>query len=240
MDLNSTKFWESAGFVVILCVFITGAGIALFQVGKLSIDKISNRTVASVEKALENSKIELSKQMKNRQKELLKMPAYEAPFLGEEDAPVEIEGFFDFACPYTKVFFDDFPLHTKKDLLKGGNIKLYFRNFPVLNESSQILALSATCAGEQGKFWQMSEMLLQNQNEIKRDIEVVENYANSINLDMDLYDYCMENKKYMDHILQDSARAEQFNIKKMPAFVINGQLVREGIPTDGDVERWKR
>jgi len=86
----------------------------------------------------------------------------------------------------------------------------------------------------------MSEMLLQNQNEIKRDIGAVTNYANSINLDMDLYDYCIENKKYMDHILQDSARAEQFNIKKMPAFVIDGQLVREGIPTDGDVERWKR
>ncbi|TRZ77897.1 hypothetical protein D4R87_01890 [bacterium] len=240
MNISDSKFWESAGLIVIVAVFIVGAGIATFQIGKLSLDKISDRTVASVEKALENSKIELSNQMKDRQKELLKMPAYEAPFLGEEDAHVEVEGFFDFACPYTKVFFDDFPLHAKKNLLKGGDVKLYFRNFPVLNEDSQVLALSATCAGEQGKFWQMSELLLTNQDEIRRDIGAVTNYANSINLDMDLYDYCIENKKYMDHILQDSARAEQFNIKKMPAFVIDGQLVREGIPTDGDVERWKR
>jgi len=239
VDINDTKFWESVGFVVICFVFIAGVGIALFQVGKLSFDKVSERTVANVEKAIENSRKELNKQTKDRQKELLKMPAYEAPFLGEEDAPVEIEGFFDLSCPYTKVFFDDFPLHTKKDLLKGGKVKLYFRNFPVLNESSQTLALSATCAGEQGKFWQMVEILLDNQDEIKKDITIISYHASSINLDMDLYNYCLENKKYMDHILQDSARAEQLNIKKMPSFVIDGQLVREGIPTDNDVKKWR-
>jgi len=123
MDLNDTKFWENVGLIVILFVFITGAGIAIFQVGKISFNKISGREqkslfpIASVEKALERSKIETDKQTKNRKTELLKMPAYKAPFLGEEDAPTEIEGFFDFSCPYTKVFFDDFPLHAKKDLL---------------------------------------------------------------------------------------------------------------------------
>jgi len=41
VDINDTKFWESVGFVVICFVFIAGVGIALFQVGKLSFDKVS-------------------------------------------------------------------------------------------------------------------------------------------------------------------------------------------------------
>lgn len=245
MDLNKIKsqfFWESAAAAVIAGVFVFGGFFALFKIGSIALsgsplEKIGARIQGTVKATQEKNK---NKEEEKRKQELLKTAIYPAPFIGSEDASVEIEGFFDFSCPYTKLFFTNPILKKSREAIsKSKNAKLSFRNFPIIGgDKSQESALAAACAGEQGRFWQMAEQILNHQEDIKRSNLGFSGYANEIGLNIDLFDYCATNKKYEDLILQDSARAEKLGIKTLPAFVINGKIIKEGLPGEKEIEKW--
>lgn len=239
--INKQEFWESIAVLAIAAIFIAGGSFGVYKftsstiVGWIGGNKIKAELKTAIKTEKENdSKLE------KRKAELLKAPIYSAPFLGSEEAKVTLEAFFDFNCPYARIFFtDDIMKKVRYKIAKGGDFKMEFRNYPSLSEKSAEMALAAACAGEQGRFWQMSEQLLKNQSEIQKNKDLgLEGYANEIGLNMNLFEYCVSEKKYSDSILQDIARAEKMGIKKVPMFAINGKIVKEGLPSENELENW--
>lgn len=237
--LKSQNFLESAAVIVIAAVFVVGGGTAVYRFSKLAISKMPNLKInAEVSSAVQN-KQEADKALEKRKQELLKAEVYPAPFLGSEDAKIEVEAFFDFGCPYSKIFFtNNIMKQVKNKILNSGKFKLVFRNYPSVSDKSYDMAMSAACAGEQGRFWQMQEQLFINADEIKDNNLGFSGYANQIGLNMNLFEYCMTNKKYNDAILQDIARAEKMGVKRVPMFAIDGKIVKEGLPSEGEVDEW--
>jgi protein-disulfide isomerase len=90
----------------------------------------------------------------------------EQPYLGDEDAPVNIIEFGDYKCPACKNFNESlFPL-IDKDLIQTGKVKFYFMNYPFINVDSERSALfGETVYEELGNetFWKFHKLLYEKQ-----------------------------------------------------------------------------
>jgi protein-disulfide isomerase len=82
---------------------------------------------------------------------------------GSKDAKVMVVEFSDFQCPFCERWYqDDLPQLRK---MLGPDVALAFLNFPIpqLHPNAGTAAMAAQCAAEQGKFWQMHDLLFSNQ-----------------------------------------------------------------------------
>jgi protein-disulfide isomerase len=88
-----------------------------------------------------------------------------AQFEGDERAPVIIAEFSDFQCPFCKRWSEQ----TMDPLLKkyGEDVSLAFLHFPItqLHPNAGNASVAAMCAAEQGKFWEMHDLLFARQSE---------------------------------------------------------------------------
>ncbi len=99
---------------------------------------------------------------------------------GAEEAPVTIVEFSDFQCP-----FCGRALPTVQELLRRypKGVRWVFKNFPLDFHPDSLLAhKAALAAGEQGKFWEMHDLIFANQSAIRRDDLVLQ--ARQLGLDM--------------------------------------------------------
>src|SRR5680860_153856 len=99
-------------------------------------------------------------------------------WLGSDKAPITIVEFGDFACPYCE---ESFPVIREISLKYKNDIKYIWRDYPVVQDYSALLALGGRCAGEQGRFWLMHDKLFQNQG--VNTIEGLTSLANQIGAD---------------------------------------------------------
>jgi protein-disulfide isomerase len=84
---------------------------------------------------------------------------------GSPTAKVMIAEWSDFQCPFCKRWTDDNIKHIRTQL--GNDVALAFLHFPItqIHPNAGNASLAAVCAGEQGKFWQMHDLLFQRQTE---------------------------------------------------------------------------
>ena len=84
---------------------------------------------------------------------------------GSPTAKVMIAEWSDFQCPFCKRWTDDNLKHIRTQL--GNDVALAFLHFPItqIHPNAGNASLAAVCAGEQGKFWQMHDLLFQRQAE---------------------------------------------------------------------------
>ncbi len=82
------------------------------------------------------------------------------PRLGSDDAPVTIIAFIDYDSPSCNDFMRDTLPRLKMDYLDPGTASLVIRNFPLeIHADALPLAIAATCADDQGKFWEMHDAI---------------------------------------------------------------------------------
>lgn len=88
------------------------------------------------------------------------------PSIGSENAPIRLIVFTDFECGYCKDLSDNIE-SIKKDYVASGKVRLVIRNFPLeMHDQALGAALCASCADEQGAFWEMYGVLYQNQADL--------------------------------------------------------------------------
>src|SRR5579862_3148561 len=101
--------------------------------------------------------------------------------LGPEHAPVVLVEYGDFECPLCKQ-----AAPTVRMLLErfAGRVRLVFRHFPLEEAHPHALAAAeaAECAGGQGKFWEMHDLLFAHQEHLK--LAHLHSYAEQLRLDM--------------------------------------------------------
>lgn len=84
---------------------------------------------------------------------------------GDADAKVVIAEFSDFQCPFCKQWIDQSLRQLRTQL--GDDVALAFMHFPIvqIHPNAGNASLVAICAGQQGKFWEMHDLLFARQAE---------------------------------------------------------------------------
>jgi protein-disulfide isomerase len=146
--------------------------------------------------------------------------------LGNKDAAVKIFEFSDFQCPYCSVFQE-----TMNQVIKeyGDKVAWVFKHFPIGSHPlAAAAALSAECAGDQGKFWEFSDEIYANQTGLKA--ESFEKFATDLKLDMEKYNTCVAEEKFKDKINADYNLGIQSGVNGTPTSFINNQAVPGAVP----------
>ncbi len=90
------------------------------------------------------------------------------PVQGDPNAKVTIVEFSDYQCPFCGAFYTQTEGQIKKDYIDTGKVKFYYRDFPLtqIHPGAEKGAEAARCAGDQGKYWQMHDIVFGNQSSI--------------------------------------------------------------------------
>jgi len=154
--------------------------------------------------------------------------------MGNPNAPVKIVEYADFQCPYCKNFYTDTEEQIIEAYIKTG--KVYFEYFSFANfigEESARAAEAAYCAGDQGKFWEMHDIIYTNQGAERsgalRD-DRLRAFAERIELDTNTFSACFNNGKYKSKVTQDGVNAQQAGVASTPSFLVNGTLIKGAQP----------
>lgn len=144
-----------------------------------------------------------------------------APHIGPLSAPVTIVEFADFECPYCKMFHQQ----TLQQLLAlyPNKIKFVFKHFPLTQNSShngELAAEASMCANDQNKFWQITDLLFENQGQL--DVSNLKSLASSLDVDSTLFNDCLDTKKYYNYVQSDVSQGNLVNLYGTPTFFING------------------
>ncbi len=148
------------------------------------------------------------------------------PSLGIDKAQVTIVAFSDFQCPSCARFV---PTIKQLKARYGDKVRIIFRDFPLpIHKEAPKAAEAASCANEQGKFWEMHDKLFNNQNNLQ--IQDLKRYAADIGLDLADFNQCLDSGKYAKEWQEDMADGSRYGVSGTPTFFINGRLVVGTVP----------
>lgn len=142
-------------------------------------------------------------------------------FQGNANASFELMEYGDYQCPYCRKAYNILK-EVKKQF--GNDLKFVFRNFPLaeLHEHAIHAAVVAEAAGAQGKFWEMHDMLFENQKRL--DDESLFGYAKQIGLYMQQFENDLENNIYFQKVESDYQTGIKQGVEGTPTFFINSEL----------------
>jgi len=148
---------------------------------------------------------------------------------GNPNAPVLLEEFGDFQCPSCGSYY---PEVKKIEAEFGDKLKVIFRELPLLpmHEHALMAAQAAEAAGVQGKFWEMHDLLYENQAkwvEQKDLVPVFVDYAKQIGINPDQFMKDLNGETVAQRIFQDGKRAHSFGLKGTPSFFVNGKEAKD-------------
>ena len=158
---------------------------------------------------------------------------------GGASAPVTLEEFSDFQCPACGGLEPGLR-RVVKDY--GERVRLVFRNFPLqMHKYAFIAARAAEAAGQQGKFWEMHDIIYDNQKEWSEAMEPrvqFDSYATRLGLDVQRFKADMERQDLAERVKADYARGMSLNVKGTPTIYLNGrELVPGKLVTEEDLRR---
>ena len=141
--------------------------------------------------------------------------------LGPSHAPVTLVEYGDFECPNCKQ-----AAPALKMLLSRypARVRLVWRNFPLeeVHPHALAAALAAEAAAGQGKFWQMHDVLFDNQKHLKRP--QLRLYAERLELDLARFDSDMAGSAYLQRVREDIDSGRESGVRATPSLFLNGAI----------------
>ena len=148
---------------------------------------------------------------------------------GDANAPVTIIEFSDFECPFCGRYIEQTYPEIVENYIETGQVKYVFRDFPLsFHQNAQKAAEAAECAGEQGMYWEMHDVLFANQETL--DVDSLKGYAEELDLDTEEFDECLDSGEMYDEVQADMADGSRYGVQGTPAFFVNGQLLSGAQP----------
>jgi len=143
------------------------------------------------------------------------------PYLGSAESKIIIEEYGDMQCPACK---EGDPVLKQIALKYQNDVKFVFKDFPLveLHADSLKAALAGQCAHEQEKFWQLEEIIFENQDKLK--VPDLKRYAVQAGLDSIKFGACLDSNKYIKSVESDYEEGLARKINSTPSVFINGQI----------------
>jgi protein-disulfide isomerase len=139
--------------------------------------------------------------------------------LGSSDARVAIIEYSDFQCPFCKKFALEILPEIERRYIRTGKVLLAFRHRPLVAVHPQALKASeaAECAGQQGKFWEMHDLLFRKEQTLEEPGLV--SRARDLGLREEPFRSCLQGQM-TERVRQDGASASALAIAGTPSFLI--------------------
>jgi protein-disulfide isomerase len=149
------------------------------------------------------------------------------PSRGPEGAPVTIVEFSDFQCGYCKAVEA-----TLREILKNypKQVRLVYRQYPIaaIHPDAFKAAEASLCAGAQGRFWEMHDLMFNGSGGLKED--ALKARAAKLQLDTTAFNACLQSGKFADQVKQDVRDGSAAGVSGTPALFINGRLLTGAQP----------
>jgi protein-disulfide isomerase len=138
---------------------------------------------------------------------------------GPIDAPVALVEYGDYQCPYCG---EAHPIVKTVQERLAGRLCFVFRNFPLANMHpyAEHAAEAAEAAAAQGRFWEMHDVLFENQNALEDDD--LEQYAESLGLDAKRLMKEVADGSHAARVREDFRGGVRNGVNGTPTFFING------------------
>ena len=155
---------------------------------------------------------------------------------GKSDAPLTLIEFSDFQCPFCAQFYKNVLPQLDKKYIQTGKLKFVYRDFPIasLHKDAFNAAGAANCAGEQGKFWAMHDLLFENIKALGEDH--LNQYAGQLGLNMKKFSGCLDSQETADEISKDLLDGQRAGVGGTPGFFLGRTTADgtiEGLPIKG-------
>jgi protein-disulfide isomerase len=146
------------------------------------------------------------------------VPVGDSPAWGPADAWVTAVEFADFQCPYCGSVV---PTVDRIDAERPGLVRWVFKHLPIASHPRALPAsVAAECAHQQGRFWEMHDLLYAHQTALD-DASLVA-YATEIALDLPAWQTCRASGSAGPAIQRDQALADEVGVMATPTFLVNG------------------
>lgn len=161
----------------------------------------------------------------------IELPEATGYVMGSVTAPVEILEFADFECPACGSFATLTEPDVRKRLVETGQARFRFMDFPLnIHRNTWDAHLAASCANEQGKFWEMHDQIFGNQDRWSGTVTnkpkgILSELARNIALDMSQWDDCYSSQKYKLNIAATQREGERRLVQSTPTFLIGDKLL---------------
>src|SRR2546430_9146046 len=138
---------------------------------------------------------------------------------GRADAPVTLVEYGDFQCPYCGAAY---PEVKRLQKALGKRLRFVFRNFPLTQAHpyALIAAEAAEAAALRGKFWEMHDLLFEQQTFLEPDI--IPLWAKKIGLDLEKFGNDIKQGVVAKRIKEDRQSGIRSGVNGTPTFYING------------------
>lgn len=149
------------------------------------------------------------------------------PQSASNSAKVTLVEYADFQCPACGVYYS--PVKQLEENF-GQNLRVIYRFFPLVNthKNSMLAAQTAYAAGLQGKFWEMHDLLFENQSSWS-DIDPRETflgYAKDLKLDMNKFTKDLDADSTKEFINKSLNSGTSIGINSTPTFFVNGTHIQ--------------
>ncbi|WP_329000749.1 Na+/H+ antiporter NhaA [Kribbella sp. NBC_00709] len=138
---------------------------------------------------------------------------------GPADAAVTVVEYGDFECPWTQM-----AAPTARELIaSNSDIRYVWRHLPLddVHPHARLASEAAEAAGRQGKFWQLHDLLLLNQDNL--ELDAILSYAASLDLDLDRFRADLTTHEFAGRIAHDIDSADRSGVAGTPTFFINSR-----------------
>jgi protein-disulfide isomerase len=138
--------------------------------------------------------------------------------LGPDDAPVTLLEYGYYECPFCGRAY---VIIKRLQVYFGEQLRFAYRNFPLtqVHPNAQQAAEAAEAAGAQGMFWEMHDMLYENQDAL--DLPSLREYALVLELDMDRFDMEMMTHAHAQRVREDFMSGVRSGVNGTPTFYLN-------------------
>jgi len=142
----------------------------------------------------------------------------DSPYKGNPDASVVIVEFADFQCGHCAVAAEEMRKLAEQF---GDDIVIYFKFFPLGSPMSDQAAKAAAAAHEQGRFWQMHDLLFANQRQVNSSR--IQGFARQLGMNYERFQSDMTEADVQRNVLRDRQEGMAAGVQGTPSFFINGQ-----------------
>jgi len=155
-------------------------------------------------------------------------PRAEYTSMGDPNAPVKVEEFSDYQCPYCKMFAVEQEPTIVKEYVVTGKILFTYTPYSFLGPESVKAAEAAYCAADQSKFWEYHDLLFEKQageNKGTFSHSLFINLANDLKLDSTAFQSCIDTGKNTKKVQDNLKYGQSKGVNGTPYFLVNDKLV---------------
>ena len=138
---------------------------------------------------------------------------------GPADAGLTLVEYGDYECPYCGAAY---PIVKELQARMGDRLRFVFRNFPISTSHphAEQAAEAAEAGAAQGRFWEMHDLLYENQRRL-RDQDL-HGYAEQLEIDVGRFDKDLAEHVHAARVREDFMSGVRSGVNGTPSFYVNG------------------